>query len=495
MVRYSTGHALVSGFYKMSSIIAEWADEPVWNNDSPEASKLRADPADPSSRPFVEMDDKIIRPSEPPPPLPPPAHRPLRGGEAAAAAEEVRRRCVRREASAVWLMAATSSGDCSLQDAVRPRIVFCAWLEAVRREKDLRTMMRSQQRADFSPEALAPVPPSPLPVLRALGAFMLSADEPLVRGCFFAWRDAVQEGRRHTAALKWLMERMAMTQSGLVLQAAFRAWHDVAIEQQQPAWALELRRDVQNLIRHQASERRRDDPLLPSSEEPMTTLAEHEVATSTSSSGPASAQISAESVRGMIALVWRKHNLAVVAVVVSLLGHLILAFGWSSRSTQAEYIPLGTAGVGMLALDSDGDGVADERDSCPFTPKWHRFRSTWQSDWDGDGCLDSAEDSDDDNDKVPDSRDLCPRSLLSDGSVDQDGCTVSQRHVLETTTKGNAFSSKVWDVLFEVTVGTLFTTLVSCAWRWRPSAGALHTAPWIPEGLRTTCFPAPAPPT
>jgi OmpA-OmpF porin, OOP family len=62
-------------------------------------------------------------------------------------------------------------------------------------------------------------------------------------------------------------------------------------------------------------------------------------------------------------------------------------------------------------LDSDGDGVPDDRDKCPGTPKGVKV--------DADGCpLDS------DGDGVPDYRDKCPNNTpleISKG-VDADGC-------------------------------------------------------------------------
>ncbi|MDD9940711.1 MAG: hypothetical protein OXU20_06585 [Myxococcales bacterium] len=64
--------------------------------------------------------------------------------------------------------------------------------------------------------------------------------------------------------------------------------------------------------------------------------------------------------------------------------------------------------------DTDGDGVPDGSDGCPFLPEdLDGFE-------DGDGC----EDPDNDNDMVPDVDDLCPNEeALVDRDDNEDGCT------------------------------------------------------------------------
>ena len=65
--------------------------------------------------------------------------------------------------------------------------------------------------------------------------------------------------------------------------------------------------------------------------------------------------------------------------------------------------------------DLDGDGVADVDDSCPNGNS--NWVSTATTDYDGDGCQDSNEDSDDDNDGILDVNDAIPHlscTLISD---------------------------------------------------------------------------------
>lgn len=77
--------------------------------------------------------------------------------------------------------------------------------------------------------------------------------------------------------------------------------------------------------------------------------------------------------------------------------------------------------------DSDGDGISDDADSCPYG---HGSEEGWKSnnatDRDTDGCHDFEEDIDDDNDTIPDIDDDCVSELgwistnLTDH--DSDGC-------------------------------------------------------------------------
>ncbi|MGY8670772.1 MAG: SBBP repeat-containing protein [Candidatus Poseidoniales archaeon] len=76
--------------------------------------------------------------------------------------------------------------------------------------------------------------------------------------------------------------------------------------------------------------------------------------------------------------------------------------------------------------DDDGDGVEDEADNCPKGEL--NWLSDNSSDIDGDGCKDSGEDEDDDGDGLEDEADNCPRgdmdwiSALSSADYDSDGC-------------------------------------------------------------------------
>jgi len=109
------------------------------------------------------------------------------------------------------------------------------------------------------------------------------------------------------------------------------------------------------------------------------------------------------------------------------------------------------------------------------------FRSSWRTDWDGDGCLDSVEDSDDDDDNIPDSMDLCPRTVLG-AAVDKDGCAYSQ---LELRMRGgsvadqggssgndatSSWKGKIAEVFAEGIVQTLLGTLLTAglAVGWDP---------------------------
>lgn len=66
------------------------------------------------------------------------------------------------------------------------------------------------------------------------------------------------------------------------------------------------------------------------------------------------------------------------------------------------------------AGDRDGDGIADDRDTCPDEPEnYNGFEDT-------DGCPD---DPDTDGDGIPDSIDACPLEPEDkDGYLDEDGC-------------------------------------------------------------------------
>lgn len=81
---------------------------------------------------------------------------------------------------------------------------------------------------------------------------------------------------------------------------------------------------------------------------------------------------------------------------------------WHTVGGVKEKIP--ECGDVVMAADSDGDGVPDDRDDCPNTPRGAPV--------DARGCpLDS------DGDGVPDYRDLCPGTPPG-VKVDSDGCEV-----------------------------------------------------------------------
>src|SRR5712692_1243264 len=78
--------------------------------------------------------------------------------------------------------------------------------------------------------------------------------------------------------------------------------------------------------------------------------------------------------------------------------------------------PVDANGCSASQRDSDGDGVKDAVDKCPNTPKGEPV--------DASGCSDSQKD--DDKDGVPNSRDKCPNTPGGE-AVDADGCSESQR--------------------------------------------------------------------
>merc|ERR1719454_199803 len=124
------------------------------------------------------------------------------------------------------------------------------WLDAVRAESIRRSTRRTLQRLTFSPDVsrltVLPALGSPAPMQRAVGAFLSNADATLSMAsvCFLAWRECSQKAKLNTAAAKWVMERMALSQDGLVVQAVFASWSQLASQNRLPAWAMELKQDV-----------------------------------------------------------------------------------------------------------------------------------------------------------------------------------------------------------------------------------------------------------
>ena len=72
----------------------------------------------------------------------------------------------------------------------------------------------------------------------------------------------------------------------------------------------------------------------------------------------------------------------------------------------------------QVITDTDGDGIEDGNDSCPTG--MNDWTSTPISDYDGDGCKDSSEDTDDDNDGFSDSNDSFPLNALEWADFDED---------------------------------------------------------------------------
>ena len=78
--------------------------------------------------------------------------------------------------------------------------------------------------------------------------------------------------------------------------------------------------------------------------------------------------------------------------------------------------PVDADGCSASQRDTDGDGVKDNADKCPNTPPGEKV--------DANGCSESQRDAD--GDGVPDVRDKCPNTPAGE-AVDSNGCSDSQR--------------------------------------------------------------------
>jgi len=86
----------------------------------------------------------------------------------------------------------------------------------------------------------------------------------------------------------------------------------------------------------------------------------------------------------------------------------VLLLDVREQTGSAEY-----AFLGFGKKDSDGDGIADESDSCPNEPE----------DFDGFEDSDGCAEDDNDKDEIPDKIDKCPLIPEDlDGYLDSDGC-------------------------------------------------------------------------
>lgn len=423
MVRYSTGHAL---FGTLASWITE---EPLVANDETPANSSGA-----SSHKIVEARFTCPRVVSTPEievvDLDEVSSAHTKRG---CAFQEKRRQEMGQQALGVWLLGPGAP-------ATYTRAALHAWRQEVLKQQNGRALLRSEQRVKFSLTEHLQVPPSPAPVVRALGAMLISTERSLVWGCFCAWRDASQRVSYRRATMMWLMERLALSQTGIMLKASFRCWYHVTLNEKQPTWAQDLRRDVRKLLH--------DDRAHSEVHEPNTSL------------------FGAKGKVGAPCGNFQSSMILACIILASLLGHVFLLLRHKELAPQATI-----SKDPYIGLDSDGDGIIDGLDRCPTTPPWHKFRSTWQTDWDGDGCLDSIEDSDDDNDAVLNFQDLCPHTLLSDGEVDKDGCTSRQRIWL---TQENPilqqYKDKLADIVLEVFIGMFLTAGVNFAWKSRAAA-------------------------
>ena len=108
---------------------------------------------------------------------------------------------------------------------------------------------------------------------------------------------------------------------------------------------------------------------------------------------------------------------ACLEVVLNHAGHEYNETGWRhARGTIAEAERLAAEGESRSAacrVDSDGDGVYDDADRCPGTPRGTPVDAT--------GCPLPPPDGDDDRDGVPNSKDRCPKTPPP-ARVDAEGC-------------------------------------------------------------------------
>ena len=92
------------------------------------------------------------------------------------------------------------------------------------------------------------------------------------------------------------------------------------------------------------------------------------------------------------------------------------SLGWCASATCVALLLLAAAvPTAADCPDSDGDGICDDVDNCPFVP------NPDQTDTDGDGQGDAC-DADDDNDGVPDAQDYDPLNPFVCRDVDADTC-------------------------------------------------------------------------
>lgn len=276
----------------------------------------------------------------------------------------------------------------------------------------------------------------------ALSAFRSKALGMYIGGSFCAWRDFTRSLRRNRATMSWFMERMALTEKNMILQEALWAWYHLIPLNRQPAWATKLKQDLEDLTRSQSASTLRD---------------ERSPAKDTPPEETPSADV------GMAKIAKRVCVITAAVCVCTLLLNVVLRGGQPlDATTWAPANALFHAQVS--GPDTDGDGVADAADSCPWTSNLYNFQSTWRTDWDSDGCMDSVEDQDDDGDKVPNSQDSCPRTRLGTENVDSEGCTPGQKgEDVKDVTSSSSWGAKLGDIFLEIVVGLLFTASVNYA--------------------------------
>lgn len=108
-----------------------------------------------------------------------------------------------------------------------------------------------------------------------------------------------------------------------------------------------------------------------------------------------------------------------------------VAVGAAAGAVICRYEPPAPVAAAAAPLDSDGDGVTDDRDRCPATPRGVEV--------DMNGCpLDS------DSDGVADYRDRCPNTPAG-ARVDDNGCPVKDEVVLTIDRLNFAFDSAELD--------------------------------------------------
>jgi len=102
----------------------------------------------------------------------------------------------------------------------------------------------------------------------------------------------------------------------------------------------------------------------------------------------------------------RRRTGVVAAQAIAAVAAALMFVAWSQIHSSPSWAAPRDFPAASIGVDSDGDGVPDDVDACPFGENGWISNAT--TDHDGDGCRDATEDADDDNDGVPDGFDACP---------------------------------------------------------------------------------------
>ena len=123
-------------------------------------------------------------------------------------------------------------------------------------------------------------------------------------------------------------------------------------------------------------------------------------------------------------------------VVITGFKNNVISFGTDADGlTMAQLTKIDIGGdtvllineYGQIVKDTDGDGVSDDKDTCPNTPTGETV--------DANGCSDSQKDTD--GDGVTDDKDTCPNTPTGE-SVNANGCPIP------LSVEDNSFVVKVY---------------------------------------------------